>query len=285
MRVSVALQVDEGTPVAVAAEAGAAPQLAERVLARDVVLDDARRPDERQPAQARRPRRGVRDLLVRRLNRGLPATLALRGLLHRADRRERQPRRDAVDLEEVVAAAAKAEEAADEAKADAEQAEAEAEEAAAEEEASAHDEAAPEDEADAKDEAESKDEAGAKAGSDPEADAEAAARRRSRRSTRRRPRASTPTPAPTRATRTPPPRRGTDEEDAPPAPRRPADGRRLLRLPEVHGRRARRRDPVVAQEKVEKELAETKKQRKKDKIEGPWSRSASPSWSTSPTPA
>jgi flagellar basal body-associated protein FliL len=145
VRVGVALQVDEGTPVAPAPEGQTAPVLVERAIARDVViatLGGLTSANLLKPAA----REGVRDLLVRRLNRGLPATLVLRAYFTELTVDGANPSATPVDLAEVVAAAAKAEEAADEAKADAEQAEAEAEDAAAEkaaeEEASAEEEQA-----------------------------------------------------------------------------------------------------------------------------------------------
>jgi flagellar basal body-associated protein FliL len=145
VRVGVALQVDEGTPVAPAPEGETAPVLVERAIARDVViatLGGLTSANLLKPAA----REGVRDLLVRRLNRGLPATLVLRAYVTELTVDGANPSATPVDLAEVVAAAAKAEEAADEAKADAEQAEAEAEDAAAEkaaeEEASAEEEQA-----------------------------------------------------------------------------------------------------------------------------------------------
>jgi flagellar basal body-associated protein FliL len=145
VRVGVALQVDEGTPVAPAPEGQTAPVLVERAIARDVViatLGGLTSANLLKPAA----REGVRDLLVRRLNRGLPATLVLRAYFTELTVDGANPSATPVDLAEVVAAAAKAEEAADEAKADAEPAAAEAEDAAAEkaaeEEASAREEQA-----------------------------------------------------------------------------------------------------------------------------------------------
>ncbi len=131
VRVAVALQVDEGTPVAPAPEGATAPVLVERAIARDVVIAtlggltsaNMLKPDARE---------AVRDLLVRRLNRGLPATLVLRAYFTELTVEGANPSATPTDLDAVVAAAAKAEEAADEAKANAEQAEQEAEDAAAE---------------------------------------------------------------------------------------------------------------------------------------------------------
>jgi flagellar basal body-associated protein FliL len=141
VRVGVALQVDEGTPVAPAPEGEAAPVLVERAIARDVVIAtlggltsaNLLEPDARE---------GVRDLLVRRLNRGLPATLVLRAYFTELTVEGANPAATPVDLAKIVAVAAKAEEAADEAKADAEEAEAAAEEAADEAKAEAEDAAA-----------------------------------------------------------------------------------------------------------------------------------------------
>jgi flagellar basal body-associated protein FliL len=182
VRVGVALQVDEGTPVAPAPEGETAPVLVERAIARDVViatLGGLTSANLLKPAA----REGVRDLLVRRLNRGLPATLVLRAYFTELTVDGANPAATPVDLAEVVAAAARAEEAADEAKADAEQAEAEAEDAAAEkaaeEEASAEDEQAADDAAHAGDatsgEAASEEKAGSEEDASPEAQARSAA--------------------------------------------------------------------------------------------------------------
>src|SRR5215207_7569946 len=75
LRVAIAVQVDEGTPVVPGAE-GQPAHLAEEVLARDIVLDalgGLTSANVLLPAA----RDDVRALLLRRLNRALPATLAL----------------------------------------------------------------------------------------------------------------------------------------------------------------------------------------------------------------
>jgi flagellar basal body-associated protein FliL len=173
VHVGVALQVDEGTPVAPAAEGESAPVLVERAIARDVVIAtlggltsaNLLKPDARE---------AVRDLLVRRLNRGLPATLVLRAYFTELTVEGANPSATPTDLEAVVAAAAKAEEAADEAKADAEQAEQEAADAAAEK--AAEDEEQADAESDAKsDEQSAEDEAKSAAAEQVEAEHEATA--------------------------------------------------------------------------------------------------------------
>jgi len=105
LRVAVAVQVDEGTPV-VAGEEGQPPHLAEEVLARNLVLDalgSLTSANVLQPAA----RDEVRALLLRRLNRGLPATLALEAYFTELTVEDASPAARPVDLE------AKAEEPAD----------------------------------------------------------------------------------------------------------------------------------------------------------------------------
>lgn len=106
VRVSIAVQVDEGTPV-VAGEAGTPAHLAEEVLARDVVLDTL---GGLTSANLLAPtaRDEVRALLLRRLNRGLPATLALEAYFTELTVDDASAAAEPVDLD------AKAEEPADE---------------------------------------------------------------------------------------------------------------------------------------------------------------------------
>jgi hypothetical protein len=126
VRVAVAIQVDEGTPVVADAEGGPA-HLAEEILARDIVLDaigGLTSANLLAPAA----RDDVRALLLRRLNRGLPATLALEAYFTELTVENAAPGARAVDLE------AKADEGADdeEAKESEDEPAAEAEEHAAE---------------------------------------------------------------------------------------------------------------------------------------------------------